>query len=210
MKNPVLIFGSGVLGKIALNIFESNDVFIYGFLVDDEKKHGSEINNVTVLGPTDEQGFLKLIGQKTEAFVAIDNATERKTIVEMLNAKRKVMPVNAVHARAYVAEESVIGHGNLIAANAVVNPFAEVGSHNIILSNAVVDTDAKIGDFVQIGTGAMINSGVTIEEGAFIGSGVIIVGGVTVGKNARIGAGSVVVKDVAKNSTVFGNPAAKV
>lgn len=210
MKNPVLIFGSGVLGKIALNIFESNDVFTYGFLDDEEKKHGSEINNITVLGPTDEQGFLKLIGKKTEAFVAIDNATERKTIVEMLNTKRRVMPVNAVHARAYVAEESVIGHGNLIATNAVVNPFAEIGSHNIILSNAVIDTDAKVGDFVQIGTGAMINSGVVIEEGAFVGSGVIIVSGVTVGKNARIGAGSVVVKDVDKDSTVFGNPAAKV
>jgi sugar O-acyltransferase (sialic acid O-acetyltransferase NeuD family) len=210
MKNPVLIFGSGVLGKIALNIFESNEVFIYGFLDDDKKKHGSEISNVTILGPTDEQGFLKLIGQKTEAFIAIGNAVERKTLVEILNTERKVMPVNAVHARAYVAEESTLGHGNLIAANATVNPFAEVGSHTIIHSGAVIDTDAKVGDFVQIGTGAMINSGVTIEEGAFIGSGAIIVGGITVGKNARIGAGSVVVKDVAKNTTVFGNPAVKV
>lgn len=210
MKNPVLIFGSGTLGKIALNIFESNEVFVYGFLDDNKEIHGTEINNVTVLGPTDEQGFLKLIGQKTEAFVAIGNVAERKTLVKMLNDKRKVMPVNAVHARAYVAEESEIGHGNLIAANATVNPFAKVGNHVIVHSNAVIDTDANVGDFVQIGTGAMINSGVTIEEGAFIGSGVIIAGGITIGKNARVGAGSVVVQDVAKNTTVFGNPAAKV
>ncbi len=210
MKNPVLIFGSGVLGKIALNIFESNEVFVYGFLDDDTKKHGSEINNVTILGPTDEQGFLKLIGQKTEAFVAIGNIAERKTLVAMLNEKRKVMPVNAVHARAYVAAESELGHGNLIAANATVNAFARVGSHNIIHSGAVIDTEANIADFVQIGTGAMINSGVTIEEGAFIGSGAILVGGITIGKNARIGAGSVVVQDVAAKATVFGNPAAKV
>lgn len=210
MKNPVLIFGSGTLGKIALNIFESNDVFIYGFLDDNDKTHGTEINNVTVLGPTDEQGFLKLIGKKTEAFIAIENAIERKTLVKMLNDKRKVMPVNAIHARAYVAEESVIGHGNLIAANTTVNPFAEIGNHNIIQSNVVIDTDTKLGDFVQIGTGAMINSGVTIEEGAFIGSGAILVGGITIGKNARIGAGSVVVQDVAANATMFGNPAAKV
>ena len=210
MKNPVLIFGSGTLGKTALNIFESNEVFVYGFLDDDDKKHGTEINNVTVLGPTDEQGFLKLIGQKTEAFIAIENATERKTLVKMLNDKRKVMPVNAIHARAYIAEESIIGHGNLIAANTTVNPFAEIGNHSIIQSNVVIDTDTKVGDFVHIGTGAMINSGVTIEEGAFIGSGAILVGGITVGKNARVGAGSVVVQDVAANTTMFGNPAAKV
>lgn len=210
MKNPVLIFGSGVLGKIALNIFESNEVFVYGFLDDNKEKHGTEINNVTILGPTDEQGFLKLIGKKTEAFIAIENVAERKTLVKLLNEKRKVMPVNAVHARAYVAEESVMGHGNLIAANATVNPFAEIGSHNIIHSNAVVDTDAKVADFVQIGAGAMINSGVTIEEGVFIGSGAVLVGGITVGKNARIGAGSVVVQDVAAKATMFGNPAAKV
>lgn len=210
MKNPVLIFGSGVLGKIALNIFESNEVFVYGFLDDDDKKHGTEINNVTILGPTDEQGFLKLIGQKTEAFIAIGNVAERKTLVKMLIEKRKVMPVNAVHARAYVADESVMGHGNLIAANTTINPFAEIGNHTIVHSNVVIDTDAKVGDFVQIGTGAMINSGVTIEEGAFIGSGAILVGGITVEKNARIGAGSVVVQDVAAKATVFGNPAAKV
>lgn len=210
MKNPVLIFGSGVLGKIALNIFESNEVFVYGFLDDDDKKHGTEINNVTILGSTEEQGFLKLIGQKTEAFVAIGNVSERKTLVGMLNDKRKVMPVNAVHARAFVANESELGHGNLIAANATVNPFAKIGNHNIIHSNAVIDTDAKVADFVQIGTGAMINSGVTIEEGAFIGSGAVLVGGITVGKNARVGAGSVVVQDVAAKATVFGNPAVKV
>lgn len=210
MKNPVLIFGSGTPGKIALNIFESNDVFVYGFLDDDAATHGKEINNVMVLGSTDEPEFLKLIGQKTEAFVAIDNAAERKTIVEMLKEKRKTMPVNAIHVRAYVSDEAKIGHGNLVAAGVTINPFAEVGSHNIIQSGAIIDAEAIVGDFVHIGAGAIISSGATIEEGAFIGSGAIIVSGLTVGKNARVGAGSVVVQSVDKKATVFGNPAAKV
>lgn len=210
MKNPVLIIGSGTLGKLALNIFESNEVFIYGFLDDDKRKLGTEIGNYTVLGTTNDEEFLKLFGQKTEAFVAIGNTSDRKSIVKMLTETYKTMPVNAVHARAYVAAGSSIGHGNLVAANATINAYATVGSHNVIHSGAVIDTDATIGDYVQVGAGAMINTGVTVEEGAFIGSGAILVGGITIGKNARVGAGSVVIQDVPKNATVFGNPAAKV
>ncbi len=32
MKNPVLIFGGGVLGKLAIDIFNQNEVLIYGIL----------------------------------------------------------------------------------------------------------------------------------------------------------------------------------
>jgi sugar O-acyltransferase (sialic acid O-acetyltransferase NeuD family) len=210
MENPILIFGAGNLGKIVLDIFNRNNVLVFGFLDDDKALHGKEIGEIVVLGDTDDDGFLKIIGQKTEAFVALENTKERKKVVEMLINRRKVMPINAVHNTAVVSENAIIGHGNLIAARAVVNPYATVGNHCIIHASVVIDINAKIGDYVQIGAGAIINSDVEVEEGAFIGSGAVIISGVKIGKNARVGAGSVVVENVPDGSTVFGNPAKKI
>ena len=207
MENPVLIFGAGNLGVTALDLFQRNKVVVYGLLDDNKELHGKEYGDVSVLGETDDDGFLKLIGQKCEAFVAISDARVRKRLVKLLNERRKVQPVNAIHDTATVSRMASIGHGNLIAAGVVINPFAEVGHHCIIQSGVVVESQAKLGDYVYLGTGSLINSGVTIGEGAFIGTGATIIAGVTIGKNARVGAGSVVIENVEAGVTVFGNPA---
>ncbi|NQZ78879.1 MAG: acetyltransferase [Ekhidna sp.] len=207
MEKPVIIFGSTGLAKAALEIFNSNNIVVYGFLDDDEKTHSTEINTVSVLGGTDDHGFTKLIGQKCEAFVATDDNVLRKEYVEYLIETRKVMPVNAVHQSAYISESFSIGHGNFINAGAILSNDSTMGSHNIINTSSVIEQDVEIGDFVQIGAGSIINAKVTLEDEVFIGSGVTIVAGVKVEKGARIGAGSVVVSDVKKGQTLFGNPA---
>ncbi len=210
MLNPVVIFGAKGLGKVALDIFKSNDIVVYCFLDDDAALHGTEVEEVSVIGATDDDGFLKLIGQKCDAFVATDDNKVRKHQVAMLNERRKVMPVNAIHKTAYIASSAEIGHGNLVNAQAALGAFVKLGSHCVLQMGVRVEQDAEIASFVQIGTGANIGSGVIIEEGAFIGAGVTIVAGVKIAKGARIGAGSVVVADVAAGKTVFGNPAKEV
>lgn len=207
MDKPVMILGTGGIGRAALEIFESNKVVVYGFLEDDEKEHGKEIDTIPVLGRTDDDGFLKLIGKKCEAFVAADENTYRHSLVELLQERRKVQPVNAIHETSVIAQSATIGHGNFINQHAKIGAGTEVGSHCILHSGSLLDFNVKLGDFVQIGAGAVIGSGVTIEEGAFIGSGVTVVSGVTIGKNARVGAGSVVISPVKAKETVFGNPA---
>lgn len=210
MENPVIIIGASGLGAVALDIFKRNNVVVYAFLDDNEKLHNTEIDDITVLGSPDDEGYTKLIGKKCEAFVAIDETKVRKNIVEMLHDVRKVQPVNAIHDQSIIASTASIGHGNLIAAGAIINPRAEIGNHNILHSRVLIDVDTKVGDFVQIGAGTVIGAGAVIEDNAFIGTGVTIVGGVKIGKSARIGAGSVVIEDVKAKETVFGNPAKKV
>lgn len=209
MENPVLIFGAGSLGVTALDLFQRNNVVVYGLLDDNKELHGKAFGDVSVLGDTDDDGFLKLVGQKCEAFVAIGDGRVRKRLVKMLNERRKVQPVNAIHDTATVSVMATLGHGNLIAARVVINPFAEVGQHCIVQAGAIIESQAKLGDYIHVGTGSIINSGAVIEEGAFIGTGATIIAGVTIGKNARVGAGSVVVENVAAGTTVFGNPAGK-
>lgn len=210
MEKPVIILGSTGLAKAALEIFNSNNIVVYGFLDDDEKLHNTEVNTVTVLGATDDHGFTKLIGQKCEAFVATDNNKLRKRYVEYLNDTRKVMPMNAVHQSASISDSFSIGHGNFVNAGAVLSNDSKMGNHNVINSKAIIEQDVEIGDFVQIGAGSIINTKVKIENEVFIGSGVTVVAGVKIEKGARIGAGSVVVGDIKKGQTVFGNPAVEV
>lgn len=207
MENPVIIFGAGSLGVQALDIFQRNGVLVYGFLDDEKELHSTTIDDTAVLGDTDDGGFLKLIGPKCEAFIAIGERSVREQLVEMLNERRKTMPVNAIHDSAVVSRLADIGHGNLVATRAVVGPQVRLGSHCIVQAGAIVEALARVGDYVHIGPGALIGSRAELGEGAFIGMGAVVVAGIKIGKNARIGAGSVVVENVPEESTVFGNPA---
>jgi sugar O-acyltransferase (sialic acid O-acetyltransferase NeuD family) len=210
MENPVLILGAKGLGLVALDIFQRNNVIVYGLLDDDTALHNTEIGEYTVLGNTDDDGFLKLIGKKCEAFVAVEERAVRRDLVEMLNDRRHVMPVNAIHDTAVISSFAEIGHGNLIAARAVVNAKATVGNHSLIQTGAVIEHGATVGDYANIGAGSIVGSGATIDDDAFVGSGVTIIAGVKIGKGASVGAGSVVVEDVSAKGRVFGNPAKKV
>ena len=207
MEKPIIIFGAKGLAKSALEIFESNRVVVYGFLEEDQKLHRTEINSIPVLGSPDDHGFLKLIGQKCEAFVANDDNSIRQKDVDFLMNTRKVMPVNAVHPSVVIPDSVGIGHGNFIGPGVKLATGVSIGHHCILNSGAIVDFDATLADFVQIGAGAIVNANVNIEPQVFVGSGAILVSGISIGKGARIGAGSVVISDVGEGETVFGNPA---
>lgn len=210
MENPVIIFYVNAIGRAAREIFEGNSNVVYCFLDDNRKLHGTEVDNVTVLGSTDDDGFLKLIGKKCEAFIASDDTKLRKSLVKMLHEVRHVQPVNAVHKSAVIATSAAIGYGNFIDQGVKVGAGAAIGQHCLIHAGAIIGGEAKIGDLVQIGHGTVINPGAEIEDEAFIGSGVTVIGGITIGKGARVGAGSVVIQPVKAGETVFGNPAQKV
>lgn len=210
MENPVIIFGANALGRAAKEIFELNEVEVYGFLDDDKKLHGKEIDEATVLGATDDDGFLKLIGKKCEAFIAFDDNKFRKSLVKMIQEERHKQPVNAIHHTARVSKRASIGHGNFIDGNASIGPGTTIGGHCLLHHGATIAPEVTIGDYVQVGPGVIVNSGVTIGDEVFIGAGAVIVSGVTIGKGARVGAGSVVIAAVKPGETMFGNPAAAI
>ena len=210
MENPVIVFGANYLGRAVKEIFDLNGNVVYCFLDDNKTLHNTEIDNVSVMGSMDDEGFLKLLGKKCEAFIAVDDNKVRKHLVTMLQEQRKMQPVNAIHPAANIASSVSLGHGNFVDAGAHMGAGSVVGNHCLIHSNVVIGSESKIGNFVQIGAASTINSGAVIEDEAFIGSGVIVVSGITIGKGARVGAGSVVIGPVKAGETVFGNPATKI
>ena len=210
MSNQIIIFGTGAVGKAALEIFHSNKLEVLCFLDDHEDQQNTQIGTVSVLGKTDDETYLTLLGSTCDAFVAEDDNEAKKSTVEFLNKKWKVQPNNAIHSDVTFASSSAFGHGNLINAGVRLGAFAEIKNHCIIHTGVTIETGTIINDFVQIGAGSIIGSDVVVEEQVFIGSGAVIVGGIKIGKGARIGAGSVVISDVKAGKTVFGNPATEV
>ncbi len=207
MDKPVVIIGANGLGRVALDILNSNNITVYCFLDDDKAKTGKEIETVTIMGTPEDESLLGLIGDTADVFIASDETELKKDYTNKVLKDQKTMPMNAVHGRSYISSTAKIGHGNLINSGATLNAFVDMGDHNIIHSNVGIDYETVIGDFCQIGTGSNIASGVEIKDEVFIGTGVTIVPGIKIGKGARVGAGSVVVKDVKEGDTVFGNPA---
>jgi sugar O-acyltransferase (sialic acid O-acetyltransferase NeuD family) len=207
MINPVIIIGTEALAISAQDIFVANGIPVYGFLDDDEKKHGQLIEEVSILGSPDDDGMLKLIGKKCSAFVGVTSVKERIALVKMLREKRKVMPTNAIHPKSTIAVSAIVTHGLCIHAGVVIESRARINEHVIIHSNATIETGANLDQYVQVGAASIVGHNTKIGAGTFIGPGCTIAGEITIEENVRIGAGSVVVDNVKKGETVFGNPA---
>ncbi|MFC2186347.1 acetyltransferase [Fulvivirgaceae bacterium LMO-SS25] len=207
MLNPVIIFGAKGLAKAAYDIYKSNGIEVFAFLDDNEELHNQQIGEASVLGSPDDDGFLKYIGKKCDAFVAIEDPKYRTETIKMLLERRKVMPTNALHKNISIPDNLEIGHGNFVNAGVVLGEGSKLGNHIIINSGCTIDYDCNIGDYVQLGAGTVIGAGATIEANVLIGTGSVILPGVKIGKGAQVGPGSVVISNVKSKEVVYGNPA---
>ena len=218
MTKPVLIFGAGALGKVALEIFLKNDVVVYGFLDDDKArphlKTGAEAGveeevgaSVPVLGSTTAEEYLDLIGENCEAFVAIEQRAKQANLVAMLREQKNVIPINAIHPSAIIAESATLGYGNLMNTGVSLGAGATLGNHCILHANATIEHEAVVKDFVQVGAGSVVGAGAKLQEAVFVGAGATIIAGVAIGAGASVGAGAVVLANVKPGEAVLGNPA---
>jgi sugar O-acyltransferase (sialic acid O-acetyltransferase NeuD family) len=204
---PVIIIGVNPFALEVASIFEKNNVVIYGFLDDDPKKKDTNVGEIPVLGNTEEETYWSLIGKNCGVFVALDNPTERRKMIETIIEDRQVKPVNAIHPSVQIADSKNLGYGVFIGANSVIAPEARIGESCIIGAGTIVETGANIGDYSQIGAGTVVGKEAKIESNVFVGIHSTLVGSIKIGKGATVGAGSVVVENVPSSKRVFGNPA---
>jgi acetyltransferase EpsM len=113
----------------------------------------------------------------------------------------------AIHPRAVIAEDVVIGAGTVVAANAVVNPGTEIGGNVIINTLSSVDHGCRIEEGAHICPGARLSGDVIVGRSAWIGTGASIINGVSIGAESVVGVGSVVINDIPPGVVAYGNPA---
>ena len=206
-KVPALIIGTGPEARLALDILQSKDVLVYGFIARDDELLLQELNDVLVVAKADSQDGKSLLSEEYIKFILAEfDISARKEWVEILSPYSGEI-ATAVHNNNWISPYAKIGRGNLINAGVYINANAMMGSFNYIDTNVSIEIDVAIGDYCNIRTGVIIGQGAQIHDGVNIGSGAIIYQGVTIGRGAYIGPGSVVMKDVDENQSVFGNPA---
>lgn len=193
---PIIIFGAKGIGKTVLDILQKNELFVYGFLDDDQTLQETRINDVPVLGTMQEKKFLHLLDTKCAAFVAIEKIEQRKTITEQLAKNPTIKIINAIHPNTTLSEEITLGHGNLINVRTSLGANVCIGNGCTIEGHTMLAHDVKIGDFVHIGAGSIIHAGVTVPSNTYIGTGSILLPNIKIKQGAYIKPGALVEKDI--------------
>ncbi|MGI2298293.1 acetyltransferase [Candidatus Cardinium hertigii] len=207
MHKGVIVFGVCDLTKGSLDIFQKNNVIVYGILEDETKWHHRAIQNIPVLGGTNDPAFLGLLNEACPYFIAYRPIEKRKNCLNFLRTQQGSIPISAIHPSAIIPDAIQLGQGNYIGVQVCLASEVTIGNHCILHNGVIIESETDIHDWVEIGAGSIIGSQVTLEEEVFIGMGVTIISGVTIQKGASIGAGSVVLGNVKKGDVLLGNPA---
>ncbi|RMG75115.1 MAG: hypothetical protein D6722_01515 [Bacteroidetes bacterium] len=206
-KVPILILGTGIEARLALDIALDLDVLVLGYLTDDEEELHAELNDVlvsAVLGSADAEQLLS--DEHTRVVVAIGDAEQRREAVEGIDAYPA--RIESLHAPSLqLSPYAQLGRGNLIGGGTHIQANAMIGSFNQIGVQVAIGAQALIGDYCTLQDGVRIGKEAEIADEAFIGLGAIIYPGVKVGQGAMVAAGAVVMQEVPEKATVFGNPA---
>jgi acetyltransferase EpsM len=144
--------------------------------------------------------------QGASCIVAIGHCNARLKLAELVKAHGFELG-RAIHPKALLAEDVLIGRGSVIVGGAVINPGSRIGENVIVNTSASVDHECIIEDGAHIGPGAQLGGRVHVGRAAWVGIGATIKDRVRVGANSIVGAGAVVLTDVPDNSVVVGVPA---
>ncbi|MDT8372172.1 MAG: acetyltransferase [Gammaproteobacteria bacterium] len=208
MEKPIVIFGSGGLGREVLQLIRDINALqptwtCLGFLVDSRFASQSIVQGIPVLG-----GIEWLDANADVAVVvAIGSSAERLRITNRIRSRCQNSFATLVHPLAWIGENVVIGDGSIICAGALITTDIKIHEHVQVNIGSTIGHDAVLGDFVSLNPSVNVSGSVTLMEGVEIGTGSVIIPGCVVGEWSIVGAGSVVTKRIKENSTAVGAPA---
>lgn len=202
----VIIWGASGHALVVADILRLSGQYEVVGMLDDVNisRHGTKMGDTTILGGSEQFDNLKRNGT-THLIVAIGDCSVRKRLATTAVSNGFHL-ATAIHLRATVARDALIGAGTVIAAGAVVNPGVQIGTSCIINTNASVDHECVVGDAVHIGPGATLGGRVTVGTGAWVAIGATVLDRIHIGEESTIGAGAVVTKDIPDRVVAYGVP----
>ncbi|MEJ1238129.1 acetyltransferase [Chryseolinea sp. T2] len=205
MKEKILIYGAGGLGRELLSLIRATETFeVIGFL-DDSVRRGTEIKGVKVLGGED---VLHGFDGKVNVVLAFGDPIAKAIRAKRLDSRYLQYPP-IVHPTAILQDPASIrlGSGCVIAAGSILTTDIEIGEHTLVNINCTIGHDSRIGRCASLMPGVNVAGEVTIGNEVLIGSGASLINRIIIGDRATVGMGSVVLQDVPAASVVVGVPA---
>jgi UDP-perosamine 4-acetyltransferase len=201
-----VIYCAGEQGRVVSDILRARkadkDVV---FVDDDESRHGSDVDGVSVVGGFDR--LREFDEGTTECLVAFgDERGTRLTIAERVD-RAGFEFFRAVHPSASVSETASVGRGVTVNAQSYVGPGSALGDHVLVDSDVTVSHDVELGEGATVTPGVTLAGGVSAGRDAYVGPGATVVEDVRIGERSLVGAGAVVTDDVPADTTVVGVPA---
>jgi len=208
MKDALLIYGAGGLGKEVLSWVRLLEEFEPIGFIDDGLRKDSMVKGLKVLGGLD---VLNSFSTPVNLVIALGDPSSKSILIKMIDPGRVYYPV-LKHPSVILQDDSSIriGEGCILTAGCVLTTDIRIGSHVLINLNSTVGHDVEIGSCSSIMTGVNVAGGVKIGDGVLVGSGVNILNHVKVGDFCKVGMGAVVIRDVEAEATVVGVPARKI
>lgn len=202
-KQAIVLFGGGGLARALIDLVRAGDDFEVIGIVDDDRKPGTEVLGVRVLGG---RAFLDPLARAglcyaANAVGAVGRIRARSDVSALITAAGLREPV-LIEPTASVAASADLALGVQVFAQAVVSSAAVVGSHTIINSGAIVSHDCRVGANSHIAPGAILAGHVTVGDRVLVGMGVTAPIGVTIRDGALVGNGATLRGDVPANSVV--------
>lgn len=205
MREPLLIYGAGGLGREVLSLVYATDSYeVKGFL-DDGISPGTIIKGVKVLGGS---SILKSFDQPTNLVIALGSPSAKLELLKKLDRSRVNFPIMR-HPSAILQDASAIevGEGTILCAGSILTTDIKIGNHVLINLNCTIGHGVTVGAGSSIMPGVNIAGEVAVGSGVLIGSGVNVINRVRLGDRCTIGMGSVVLRDVDAGITAVGVPA---
>jgi len=217
MISLIGIFGAGGFGREVMPLLEEKIAVSSQFLdssrlvfVDDDTHSAKDVNGYELMT------FKDFCSQKSDSkriSITVGESSTRKIIFERVSRENiSLLTVTSVNSLQLQSVD--IGDGSILCPYTTITSNVRIGKcfHANIYS--YVAHDCIIGDFVTFAPGVKCNGNVIVEDDVYIGTGAIIKQGknnrpLVIGKGAKIEAGSYITKSVEPNTTMFGNPAAK-
>lgn len=204
---PFIILGAGGHGKVLADCLKNLGHTIVGFTDPEESLHGTNIEDVPVLGPDVViQNYSPMEVYLANGIGSTGSTIKRKSVYQKFDSMGYRF-VSLIHPRSIMAGSVILNAGIQIMAGAIIQPGTTIDENSIVNTGAIIDHDCVIGKHVHIGPGVVISGGVSVEEGSHVGAGACILQGLIIGANAVVGAGAVVTRNVLPGSKVAGIPA---
>jgi sugar O-acyltransferase (sialic acid O-acetyltransferase NeuD family) len=208
----IAIYGGGGFAREVAWLAEScsaegNGHRVVAFVDDDEKRHGSVLNDVPVMGLIEAQHHFPdalMVG-------GVGSPATREALMTKA-AEAGFAFASLIHDRCEHSSWIDIGPGAVICAGSILTTNITLGDHVQINLDCTIGHDVRIGDYVTLAPGVHISGRVELRHRVYVGTGAAIINGteaepIVIGEDAVVGAGAVVTKPVENGTTVVGVPA---